>query len=142
MDKRGTSVRLLGAIPDIFDEVVSWGNGARLAIASRTDEPSWAREILGKFRSSSGASLESLLDPDLVEMYKGSKKDHSENIRKKSGVDFSQMIFFDDDPVKIRDVASIGVISVLTPEGVTRQAFGEGLSAFAEARGEGGMFGT
>jgi len=68
VDRAGTSVKLLGAIPEIFDEVGQWGNGARVAIASRTDEPSWAREILGKFQSVGGATLIERVDPDLVEM--------------------------------------------------------------------------
>ena len=68
MDAAGTSVKLLGAIPEVFDEVGAWGNGARIAIASRTDEPAWAREILGKFLSVGGATLIERVDPALVEM--------------------------------------------------------------------------
>ena len=63
--------------------------------------------------------------------YKGSKKGHLTNIKNKSGIDFSHMIFFDDDPANIRDVQSLGVLSVLTPQGVTRKHFEDGLEAFA-----------
>jgi magnesium-dependent phosphatase 1 len=61
---------------------------------------------------------------------------HLENIRKKSGVEFSEMIFFDDDSFNVRDVATLGVISILTPDGVTREVFQQGLASFAQARGD------
>jgi len=63
--------------------------------------------------------------------YKGSKRDHLAAIKRKSGYGFEHMIFFDDDPTNIRDVSSLGVLSVLTPHGVTRKVFEEGLAVFA-----------
>jgi hypothetical protein len=53
----------------VWEEVLIWEGGARLAIASRTDEPSWAREILGKFKSTKGNVLLDLVDFNLIEMY-------------------------------------------------------------------------
>lgn len=50
------------------------------------------------------------------------------------------MIFFDDDHTNVRDVATLGVISMLTPDGVTREVFNQGLASFAQARGN-DMFG-
>jgi len=44
------------------------------------------------------------------------------------------MVFFDDDPVNIKDVSSIGVLSKLTPNGVTREAFLEVLAEFQDSR--------
>jgi magnesium-dependent phosphatase 1 len=44
------------------------------------------------------------------------------------------MIFFDDDPQNIRDVGSLGVLSVLTPKGVTRDVWEKGLADFSAAR--------
>ena len=44
------------------------------------------------------------------------------------------MIFFDDQMGNIKDVAALGVTSVLTPNGVTRALFDKGLASFA--RGE------
>jgi hypothetical protein len=59
-------VRLLGAIPEVFEEVREWGG--KIAIASRTDEPTWAREIAAKFVTVNGHTLESLVESDLTEM--------------------------------------------------------------------------
>lgn len=66
-DTAGTTCRLLGAIPEVWDEVGQWGG--KVAIASRTDEPSWARELLGLFVTSSGQRLIDVVDANLVEMY-------------------------------------------------------------------------
>ena len=91
---------------------------------------------MGKFVTSSGRALIDVVDPDLVEMYKGSKQGHLANIRRKSGVEYADMIFFDDDPQNIQDVSSIGVLSILTPDGVTRDVWQKGLAAFsAQCRG-------
>ena len=129
-DSKGVPVRLLGAIPDVFDEIRAWGGS--IAIASRTDEPAWAREILNKFRTSRGDTLMSCVTPGLDELYKKCKTNHLAAIQQKSGCDYSDMVFFDDDPQNIRDVSGIGVLSILTPEGVTREVCDQGMNSFAE----------
>jgi magnesium-dependent phosphatase 1 len=48
-------------------------------------------------------------------------------------VPFEDMIFFDDDPKNIRDVSSLGVLSILTPDGVTREAWNKGLELFSRS---------
>ncbi len=40
------------------------------------------------------------------------------------------MVFFDDDLENIRDVSALGVISIHTPRGITREAWESGLAAF------------
>ena len=45
------------------------------------------------------------------------------------------MLFFDDDDWNIKNVSSLGVVSILTPDGVTQDAWEQGLREFAEARG-------
>ena len=44
------------------------------------------------------------------------------------------MIFFDDDPQNIRDVGSLGVLSVLTPQGGTREVWERGLADYGAAQ--------
>ena len=95
------------------------------------DEPSWADEILRKFKVANGMTMMEAVDPELVEIYKSSKKKHLTAIREKSGVGFDEMLFFDDDPKNIKDVSELGVCSVLTPSGVDEDAWRRGLGAFA-----------
>ena len=40
---------------------------------------------------------------------------------------FQDMLFFDDDPYNIQDVSRLGVTCVETPDGVTSEAWEEGL---------------
>lgn len=63
-------MRLLGDIPNIWDEIGEWAGKetSMVAIASRTDEPTWAMEILGKFKSTKGKSLLDIVHPNLIEM--------------------------------------------------------------------------
>ena len=43
------------------------------------------------------------------------------------------MLFFDDDPYNIRDVSRLGVTCVETPDGVTLEAWEEGLERLSRA---------
>ena len=140
-DSRGEEVKLLGAIPQIFETLRADPRFAecQVAIASRSDEPAWARTLLGTFETAPDASgatrkLSSMLAPACVQIHKGSKKTHFAEIREASGVPFDEMVFFDDDPANIRDVGALGVVCQLTPDGVTAAAWEAGLGAFAKAR--------
>ena len=45
-------------------------------------------------------------------------------------MDFDNMVFFDDQMDNIRDVSSLGVISVLTPDGFEKSHLDEALKRF------------
>eukprot|EP00656_Telonema_subtile_P030309 TRINITY_DN3329_c0_g1_i2.p2 TRINITY_DN3329_c0_g1~~TRINITY_DN3329_c0_g1_i2.p2 ORF type:complete len:108 (+),score=19.50 TRINITY_DN3329_c0_g1_i2:142-465(+) len=59
-DCSGATVRLLGAVPEVWHELHTdpkWADTA-LCVASRCDEPLWGRECLRKFQvSSEGPSM-------------------------------------------------------------------------------------
>ena len=59
---------------------------------------------------------------------------HFPILRRETGVPFDEMVFFDDDPANIRDVAPLGVVCQLTPDGVTAAAWEAALGAYAKAR--------
>ncbi len=63
---------------------------------------------------------------DFVEIYPGSKTNHFERIRKASGVDYEQMLFFDDEP-RNRNVESLGVTMYLVRDGVSSGEVDEGI---------------
>jgi magnesium-dependent phosphatase 1 len=70
----------------------------------------------------------------LQEIHKGSKKGHLHQIARASGVDFSEMVFFDDQRGNISDVSSLGVMSILTPNGVEKEHWKRCLEEFAKRR--------
>lgn len=129
----GTNVKLLGDVRALWRELHE--AGTTVGVASRSDEPAWARECLQKFVvDDRGSSMWDVAGKgELVEIYKGSKQGHFRELQRKTGVPFSQMVFFDDDPSNISDVRRLGVHCVLTPKGVTREKFDEGMRAYVKA---------
>ena len=83
-DNRGTVVRLFGAIATAWAMVADSPDSC-LAIASRCDEPSWGREILGKFKVSNGQTMmEAVGDDGMVQIYKSCKQKHLTAIQEHS----------------------------------------------------------
>ena len=66
--------------------------------------------------------------------FQGSKANHFRALKKESGFDFDQMIFFDDQTGNCQTVSKLGVTCVLTPHGVTRAHFDKGLEQFAKGK--------
>ena len=59
-DARGTKVRMLGDVAACFEECHSRmqaGEPLLVGVASRSDEPSWARECLRKFCCAEGVTM-------------------------------------------------------------------------------------
>ena len=133
----GEAVKLLGVTRKAWSTITGgdeWQD-CRVAVASRCDEPEWARQLLKLFTIDDGRSFwQALDDGRLAEIYKGNKKTHLKALKEKTGVAFEDMLFFDDDQENIRHVSELGVVSVLTPEGVTEDAWEAGLRRFMEAK--------
>ena len=66
----------------------------------------------------------------IISYPKGSKDNHFRSLKKETGIDYDQMIFFDDQMGNCQTVSKLGVTVVYTPDGVTRQSFEEGLEKF------------
>ncbi|MCC5930868.1 MAG: magnesium-dependent phosphatase-1 [Cyclobacteriaceae bacterium] len=88
-------------------------NNKLTGIASRTYEPAWANIFLEK--------LEIRHFFDYAEIYPGDKTLHFNKLKKKSGIPFEKMIFFDDEIRNIRDVTALGVTSIYVQNGIHRE---------------------
>ena len=83
-------------------------------------------------------TMASLVAPGCTQIFTGNKKKHFEIIQKASGLDYSDMIFFDD----ARDgkygncepVSELGTMSCHTPRGLTLDLFEHGLRQYALSR--------
>ena len=112
-DAQGRCVRLYGDVPAILDACD--GRGFAVALASRTHEPAWAGEILDLLGLRERFAFR--------EIYPGEKTRHFQAIRRRSGVPYERMVFFDDEYRNIRDVSALGVRAVPVPDGLTWRLF-------------------
>ena len=122
----GRDVWLVDGAADVLWELATharWREApTALAVASRTNKGPWARALLGQFKPDGVTPLASLLAHTAI--FTGDKTAHFEQLRAESGVEFEDMVFFDD----ARDgkfgncerVARLGVLSVHTPRGLAR----------------------
>ncbi|MEM9158559.1 MAG: magnesium-dependent phosphatase-1 [Verrucomicrobiota bacterium] len=119
-DAVGRRVKLYDAV----DPTVSLleDAGVKMALASRTDQPAWARELIG------------LLDYgdrwDYEEIYPSSKVRHFNALKERSGLEFSEMLFFDDEMRNIEEVGELGVRVVHVRNGFSESDFRRGLELF------------
>ena len=90
-----------------------YNEGHILAVASRTNEPTWAIQLMQLFDIEKYFSY--------VEIYPSSKIKHLNKISKTSGVHFSDIIFFDDEHRNITDTKSLGVNSIYVENGINKK---------------------
>ncbi|XP_007537631.1 magnesium-dependent phosphatase 1 [Erinaceus europaeus] len=123
-DRRGQTILLYPEVPEVLERLQI--AKVPVAAASRTGEIEGANQLLKLF--------------DLArhfvhrEIYPGSKVTHFERLQQKTGVPFSQMIFFDDERRNISDVSQLGVTCIHVQNGMTLQTLTEGLEAFAKTQ--------
>jgi magnesium-dependent phosphatase 1 len=108
-DQQGRWIRLYPDSVEILKRLKKAGK--ILAVASRTNEPDWARQLLQLF------DIEKYFD--IMEIYPGSKVTHLKNIQEKVGCRFEQILFFDDEILNIEENKSIGVICIWVKNGIT-----------------------
>lgn len=112
-----------GAVVRVYDGV-RWAlefleeRGVEVAVASRTEQPAWARELLDLLGLRERFAFE--------EIYPSSKVRHFSALKEKSGYAYSEMLFFDDEPRNIVEVGELGVRAVLVENGFSREVFGSG----------------
>merc|ERR1712228_740091 len=65
------------------------------------------------------------------EIGKDSMKKQMEKIKEKSGIDYQDMIFFDQFRYNVFAITELNVVSVFTPSGVTEEKWNTGLRRYA-----------
>lgn len=126
-------VRLLGDVRSIFEDLYTlpYFEDVRIGISSRTDEPNWARELLAKFEVTENERGQPIYLINVingpVEIAQDSKKEHFQRIHIESGIDYEDMLFFDNEFGNCDKIASLGVSVVYCPDGVTRKLWDMGV---------------
>jgi magnesium-dependent phosphatase 1 len=137
VDKFGEQFAFYADVPAILLHLKA--AGVKIGAASRTSAPDVAREMLrllhvGPLEEGGGKARKAGEVFDYMEIYPGSKIAHFERIRKVSGVEYSDMLFFDDE-ARNRNVESLGVTMWLVKDGITKQEIDNGVWEWRKRRG-------
>ena len=122
VDAEGRDVQLYDCVADVLD----WcdDNEISMALASRTEQPSWARELI---------SMLNVADRfPFAEIYPSTKLKHFAALRADSEIEYRDMLFFDDEMRNIREVSNLGVSCVHVEDGIRREVFDHALTLFAD----------
>ena len=123
LERNGREIRLYDCVERIIAECER--HSVAIAIASRTEQPSWARELLERL------AIRSRFDYE--EIYPASKLRHFAALRESTGFSYESMLFFDDEMRNIREVSSLGVTSIFVADGMSSELFEQGLNMHRES---------
>ena len=134
IDKDGAKVQMLGISGSILHDMryAEAFADTICALVSCTDEPSWAKECLLKFKTNPGS--EPLINcVDSAQIYKANKRKHFQMLQKEyPDIPFGEMMFFDNELPNVTTVRKMGVHSICCPDGMTEQVWRQALEAYAE----------
>lgn len=124
VDRKGDKITLYVDVIPILDEVKS--AGIKVAFASRTGAIEEAESLLDIMD----------LNKYIIakEIYPGSKIKHFSNFKTNLGIDYSEMVFFDDEERNIGDLLKLGVTAIHTPTGISWKYFKQGMAMFSSTR--------
>lgn len=98
--------------------------GIKIGVASRTHEPDIAKKILDLFGWTKYITY--------VQIFTGWKIPHFQQMHKQSKIDYSKMIFFDDEDRNIRDIRTLGVFCVPVPNGITTKLYNNAMKEYSQ----------
>ncbi|KAF2729215.1 hypothetical protein EJ04DRAFT_76328 [Polyplosphaeria fusca] len=94
--------------------------GISMSLASRTHAPDLAKEMLELLRIPTGSSSKKAYEYFDVapKIYPGDKRDHFRKLQRDSGIEYEDMLFFDDEH-RNKNVEMLGVVMRLVNNGVS-----------------------
>ena len=135
-DRARTAVKLYDGVADILHELHTaprWA-GTAVGYASRTDFPEWAVECLQTITLKDAAHVTMHDVAHHFEIFPGKKTSHFQNIQRRTGARFEDMVFFDNEWRNIRDVSALGVHCVHCEDGMSAEVWSRGIAEFAARR--------
>ncbi|MEL6108382.1 MAG: magnesium-dependent phosphatase-1 [Planctomycetota bacterium] len=124
VDRDGRIVSLYQDVHSILDQCDQVGTV--MALASRTEQPSWARTLIERLGVRDRFQF--------AEIYPSSKLKHFGALREASDVDYEDMLFFDDETRNIVEVQTLGVTAIHVARGMSMQVFEDGLDRWRGRR--------
>lgn len=133
VDRENTNIRLMGDSREILAEIATWDT-TMVVYVSRTDCPQYASSCLRLFKITDTLTMHQLDIEQCSQIYPGRKTIHFKEIHTRTGIEYSDMLFFDNEARNCRDVATLGVCCVYTPDGMTMDVWNDGLEGFQKAQ--------
>ncbi|KAF8530229.1 magnesium-dependent phosphatase-1 [Hysterangium stoloniferum] len=138
-DKYGSPVEFYPDVPQILNQIRAFKD-SKIAACSRTHTPALAREALSLIsvplpvKKGKEAELTAAINFfDETEIYPGSKIAHFKKIHERTGIPYSEMLFYDDEH-RNREVESLGVTFILVRNGLNTETFQLGLTTWRRRR--------
>jgi magnesium-dependent phosphatase 1 len=139
-DRNGEQFALYRDAPHILRLIATSLPNTRLAVASKSPVGDLCREVLKLLRlpegGDKGGGPKRAIDAfDAgLEIYEGSKLRHFEVLAKRTGIAFSEMLFFDDERPNL-EVEKLGVTMRLIKDGLTWEEVERGIVQWRGNRG-------
>ncbi|XP_076028335.1 magnesium-dependent phosphatase 1-like isoform X2 [Oratosquilla oratoria] len=124
LDSCGKTVKPYPEVTSVLKHLQK--EGYILAAASRTGEIDGANQLLKLFEWEKFFTYK--------EIYPGSKVHHFKRFQQASGLQYQEMLFFDDEHRNKVDLKKIDVLTIMVPDGVNHQLLKDGLKEFANLR--------
>ncbi|KAJ3718191.1 magnesium-dependent phosphatase-1 [Lentinula raphanica] len=125
LDKYNRSISFYEHVPQILHRLRT--AGVTIAAASRTSAPTLARSALNLLLGNKEGPVKAIEFFDQLEIYPGSKLTHFKRLHKKTGIPYSEMLFFDDEH-RNKEVEELGVTFHLVRDGLDDRTFERGIA--------------
>lgn len=136
LDRHREPVKFYPDVPRILHRLHT--AGVTIAACSRTEAPRLARQALELLLVEPDTLNESPMPAlrffEELEIYPGSKITHFQNLHEKTGIPYSEMLFFDDE-YRNAEVEKLGVTIFLVKEGLNNDTFERGIKKWRARRG-------
>jgi magnesium-dependent phosphatase 1 len=154
LDRHGESFAFYSDVPVVLHSLRA--AKVKIGAASRTHAPELGREMLRllqiptpqlqhewgdkelKEKVKDSAPKRALDFFDYTEIYPGSKTTHFQRIKKSSGIEYEDMLFFDDEGRNRNVETELGVLFWLVRDGVSRGEIDNAVWEWRKRRGHGG----
>lgn len=129
-DRHGQALSFYKDVPSILSAALA--ANIKIAAASRTHAPDLARELLGLLTVHGKPAYTCFQN---LQIFPGDKVAHFRKINKETGVEYKNMIFFDDEARNRNVERELGVLFVLVPRGVDAGLVDDGIRRWRERGG-------
>lgn len=129
----------VGYLKDIQEILIELHKGesfknSKLAVASSSGVPKRGQKKLKEMNLSDDLVLEDVFS--FIEIYRRDKDRHFHALNKKTGIDYCDMIFYDNQMNNHEIVKKLGVTCVFTPDGLDKKLFQKSLGNFPSKDGK------